>query len=80
MRRRLPPHQRRAQPPPAPQKRAKPWWRPLTNRWGIFGLIIFIGLAMSLIDNAARWVEQQLAATPAPQPPIAIPTSQRGEP
>jgi hypothetical protein len=33
-----------------PARPAYPWWRPLTNPWGILGLIIFIGLVLRLID------------------------------
>jgi hypothetical protein len=64
--RRLPPHLRpsrlspdfadaeaHAQEPPQPRVR---WWRPLTNRWGVLGIIIFIGLVKSGIDAAVSWI------------------------
>jgi hypothetical protein len=56
------PHSPRASSPPG--KTATRWWRPLTNRWGIFGIIIFIGLVMSLIENSARWYAGQSQQTP----------------
>jgi hypothetical protein len=62
--------------PEKPKAPTKPWWRPLANRWGIFGLIIFIGLVISLIDNSVRYARQSLhlfAARPLPtlsSPPI----------
>jgi hypothetical protein len=30
------------------------WWRPLTRWWGIVGVIIFIGLVLSLVDEVGR--------------------------
>jgi len=40
---------------------ASPWWWPLARWWGICGIIIFIGLLMSLIDNEASWYTDQPA-------------------
>ena len=56
MRRRSHLKQGQAQPPAAPPRPIKPWWRPLTNRWGIFGVIISIGLVMTLIQNVSEWI------------------------
>lgn len=60
-RRYLPFHEPPKQPP---QMDTAPWWRPLTNRWGIGALIIFIGLVIGLFDRAARWQ--------VPPPPSSI--------
>jgi hypothetical protein len=38
--------------PRQPDQAPPPWWRPLTRWWGIFGVIIFIGLVMWLIENS----------------------------
>ena len=56
MRRRSHLNPRQTAPAAAPQRPGKPWWRPLTNRWGIFGVIIFVGLVMALIERASEWV------------------------
>jgi hypothetical protein len=59
MRRQSRPLERHAdQPPPALQRGGMPWWRPLTTAWGIYGIIIFIGLVLSLIETAERWYAQ----------------------
>ena len=39
------------------------WWWPLTRWWAICGVIIFIGLFMSLIDNVAHWQTDQPTAS-----------------
>jgi hypothetical protein len=46
-----------------PTETASRWWWPLTRWWGIYGLIIFIGLIMRLIDAATSWYAEQ--TTPA---------------
>ena len=38
-----------------------PWWRPLTRRWGICGVIIFIGLVMLLIERGTDWYAEQIS-------------------
>ncbi len=50
----LPYQQRPVQHPGAPNqpKPLPPWWRPLTRWWGIFGVIIFMGLVMWLIEHS----------------------------
>jgi hypothetical protein len=63
--RRLPPHLRPSRLSPEfidaaasgaePPKRETSWWRPLTNRWGLLGIIIFIGLVKFGIDGVVRW-------------------------
>jgi hypothetical protein len=55
-------YQRAAQASRPPERPTFPWWRALTNAWGIFGLIIFIGLVLRLIDGAADWMARQQAA------------------
>jgi hypothetical protein len=59
MMRTLPPYQSTLPQPGAPSHAASQWWRPLTRWWGICGVIIFIGLCLSLFDNAARWFAGQ---------------------
>jgi hypothetical protein len=54
---------------PADQPRLQ-WWRPLTTRWGILGVIIFIGLVFSLLDEIGRRTSQQLASSPATPSPV----------
>jgi hypothetical protein len=44
-------HRQSARPPQPSDQTASRWWRPLTSGWGIFGVIIFIGLVMRLIDG-----------------------------
>jgi hypothetical protein len=63
--RRLPPHLRPSRlspefgsPSPVSEER-KPgmaWWRPLTTRWGVLGIICFIGLAKSGISALLSWI------------------------
>jgi hypothetical protein len=57
----------RPKPPgPAPWTPAAfAWLRPLLNRWGIAGVIIFIGLFLSLVERPASWLAKHAA------PPIA---------
>jgi len=56
MMRKLPPyHQPTLLQPGAPNQTPSRWWRPLTRWWGLCGVIIFIGLCLSLFDSAARW-------------------------
>ncbi|HLH97046.1 MAG TPA: hypothetical protein VKW08_18200 [Xanthobacteraceae bacterium] len=43
------------------------------NRWAICGLFIFVGLAMSAIEEATRWVEQQFTHASSAQPPVRPP-------
>jgi hypothetical protein len=59
------------------QQNASPWWHPLTQWWGIFGVIIFVGLVMRLMDNGSHWFASPPtpfssdAATPAQSNPIS---------
>jgi hypothetical protein len=55
-------YQRAVQASRPPERTTAPWWHPLTNAWGIFGLIIFIGLLLRLIDGATDWMARQQAA------------------
>src|SRR5437879_2339842 len=42
-------------PPPTPPRPPGPkWWGPLTSKWGILGLLIFIGLAIAFAENTYR--------------------------
>jgi hypothetical protein len=43
-------HQQSARPSQPSDQAASRWWRPLTNGWGIFGVIIFIGQNVCLTD------------------------------
>jgi hypothetical protein len=52
-------YQRAAQASRPPERPTFPWWRALTNFWGMFGLLIFIGLVLRLIDGAASWAARQ---------------------
>jgi hypothetical protein len=60
MARRLPAHLRARNTPPVPAAPPTPrgaeWWRPLANRWGFFGLLVFVGLAAGAIESAATWL------------------------
>jgi hypothetical protein len=56
-------YQQIAQSPRRHERATPPWWRPLTNVWGIFGLIIFIGLALQLIDGAVDWIARHRASS-----------------
>ena len=55
-------YQRTAQSSRPPERATPQWWRPLTNAWGLFGLIIFIGLVLQLIDGAADWMARHRAS------------------
>jgi hypothetical protein len=58
--RRYPPYnQPSARPSGLPDQTTSRWWRPLTNGWGLFGLIIFIGLVLRLIDGLSHWRTKQ---------------------
>ena len=46
-------------PPGGPTQPTTPWWRPLTSRWGILGLIIFAGLVLRSIDLLSGWFAAQ---------------------
>ena len=64
-------HQRAAQASTPPDSNKSPWWRPLTNAWGIFGLILFIGLVLRVIDGATHGatrhpVKHESAVAPVP--------------
>jgi len=59
--------------PPRAHAPSRPWWRLLMNRWAICGLFIFVGLAMSAIEEATRWVEQQFTHASSAQPPVRPP-------
>jgi hypothetical protein len=48
-------YERAAQSSRSPERTASPWWRPLTNAWGIFGLIIFIGHCHAASGLRSRW-------------------------
>jgi hypothetical protein len=71
----------------SPDQAASRWWRPLTNGWGILGLIIFIGLVMRLIDGLGHWPTQQpvslsseqAATVHAAQPDQSSPRFEPGE-
>jgi hypothetical protein len=52
-RRYAPYHQQSARPSKLGQANSQ-WWRPFTRWWGIFGVLIFIGIVMSLVDHSAR--------------------------
>jgi hypothetical protein len=52
--------------PRQPDQAPPPWWRPLTRWWGIFGVIIFIGLVMWLIENSGfRPAKRPISPEPA---------------
>ena len=68
----------RTYPPLRPSSRtersASRWWRPLTQWWGLLGVIIFIGLVMRMIDSSTAWRVRQseplsgkVASAPAPR-------------
>ena len=53
-----------------------PWWWPLTRRWGICGVIIFIGLVMLLIERGTAWYSEHISPpvqSREPQIPINHP-------
>jgi hypothetical protein len=52
-------HRQSARPSHSPDQASSRWWRPLTNGWGIFGVIVFIGLVMRLIDRFGHWRARQ---------------------
>jgi hypothetical protein len=70
----VPYHQRIAPSSQPPDRNAPQWWHPLTNRWGIFGLIVFIGLVLRRIDGVAGWAVRQpsplLAGDQSPASPV----------
>jgi len=41
------------------------WWRPLTRWWGIVGVIIFIGLVLSLVDEVRRQTARKPESNPS---------------
>ena len=55
-------YQRAAQASQPPERQSVPWWRLLTNKWGIIGLIIFVGVVLRLAESAADWMSRQQAA------------------
>jgi hypothetical protein len=83
---RYPPyHQQSARSSRQPDQTASRWWRPLTNGWGIFGVIIFIGLVMRLVDGFGHWLARQPVSSSIEQPttvPVAQPdqSSERSRP
>jgi hypothetical protein len=62
---------------PADQTSSR-WWRPLTNGWGILGVIIFIGLVMRLIDGLGHWRARQLDSLSNEQA-TTVPAAQPGQ-
>jgi hypothetical protein len=62
-----PPYQPKPPQPGAPNQSALRWWQPLTRWWGLCGVIIFIGLCLSLFDNTARWFAGQPSVSAEPQ-------------
>jgi hypothetical protein len=66
MTRRYPPHHPQSLRPLHPADQPRPqWWRPLTRWWGIAGVIIFIGLVLSLTDEVNRRAARKAEANPA---------------
>jgi hypothetical protein len=57
----------RLQPSQSPKRTALRWWHPLTQCWGQLGVIIFIGLVMSVIDGSGRWHARQSVPMPGGQ-------------
>jgi hypothetical protein len=41
--------------PAEPAQPAAQWWRPLMSRWGILGLLIFVGLVLRSIELVSGW-------------------------
>jgi hypothetical protein len=37
------------------------WWWPLTRWWGVCGVIIFIGLAMQVIEYGTKLYAEQIS-------------------
>jgi hypothetical protein len=66
---------------PAPSSRqpdqAPPWWRPLTRWWGIFGVIIFIGLVMWLIENSGFQPAKRSVPNERAKPALMVEQSSR---
>jgi hypothetical protein len=60
-------HRQSARPSEPSDQTASRWWRPLTNGWGIFGVIIFIGLVMRLIGGLGHWRVRQPVSLPSEQ-------------
>jgi hypothetical protein len=56
---------------------APKWWAPLASKWGLMGLLIFVGLMMGLWDSARHAMAPRSGTLAKSESPIAAANARR---